>query len=288
MQLTLAIVSCNQTLFDRTAWHAAHYASGGDSNLGYVTAINLVGIGNGVQLRPDPCVSGFKKHIIRSLQANEGIPAAMHKLWQMAQEFDVPPEEHLIAYLHDDLIVLERNWDARVCTTFISDPDAVLAGFSGTKGLGHSDIYKEPYHLTQLSRQGPLLSNLYLHAEFHGERTTETQPVAFVDGFSLILRQSFLDVIDGWSWWPKECVHHAYDYGIACQAKRSGGSVWLVPVDCDHGVQDPVNHGRSAGTSGSNHYQKLAATYGGDAAVHAASHRFVYDEFKDVLPIRVQ
>lgn len=287
MEITLAVLSCNQTLFDSCTWHAAHYSATGDGNTGAPNQLNLVGLGNGVQLRPTPYSGGWRQHRIESLPSNIGVPAGMHRLWELAKEIGTAPaSEQIIVYLHDDLAVLEKGWDHRVQAAFQRDPSIQLAGFSGTKGLGDGAIYKTPYHLTQLSRQGPLLSNLLLHAEFHGERTFTEQQVAFVDGFSLLLRRSLLDQLGGWAWWPAQHVHHAYDYGIACQVKRHGGKVWLIPSLCDHGVADTITHGRHAGTSMNPLFQDLVKRYGGNEAVHAASHRFVYDTFRDVLPIR--
>ena len=286
MEITLAVLSCKQELFDSCIWHAAHYAAAGDSNTGAPNQLNLVGLGNGCEIKPS-YVKGFRQHRIESLPENIGVPAGMHRLWELAKDVSsVPANEQVIVYLHDDLRILEKGWDNRVKAAFARDASVQLAGFSGTTGLGHGDIYKTPYHLTQLSRQGPLLSNLLLHAEFHGQRTTAEQLVAFVDGFSLLLRRSFLDQLNGWSWWPPEHVHHAYDYGIACQVKRHGGKALLIPVLCDHGTPDPITHGRHAGTSMNPLFQDLVKKYGGNEAVHAAGHRFVYDTFRDVLPIR--
>jgi len=278
MEITLAVLSCNQELFDACTWHAAHYSAAGDANTGKANNLHLIGLGNGVALRPTPFPQGFRSVRIESLPANVGVPAGLHRLWELAKESSVPADQHLIVYLHDDVRVLEKGWDERVKAAF-QDPAVQLAGFSGTTGLGDGDIYRVPYHLTQLSRQGPLLSNLLLHAEMHGQRTTAEQQVVFVDGFSLLLRRSFLDKLDGWSWWPPApCVHHAYDYGIACQVKRHGGKTWLVPVLCDHGVQCGITHTRHAGTAMNPLFQDLVKLY---------SHRFVYDTFRDVLPLRL-
>ena len=275
--ITLCVPSCNQDLFDSCLWHAAHYAA---------APVDVVGVGNGVQLRPDPCVT-FKSHRIESLPENVGVPAAMQRMWLTARELNGAGDDHVVLYLHDDLRLYEKGWDSRLQALFDAHPAAVLAGFSGTKALGANFIYKRPYSAAQLSRQGPLLSNLELHAEFHGLRVTEDQRVAFVDGFSLAFRASFLERIVGWTWWPFEFVHHAYDYAAACMARRHGGEVWLCPVRCDHGVPDKITHTRHAGTSTQPHYKALADKHGGDAEVHAKSHRFVYDTFGDVLPIEV-
>lgn len=280
MLLTLAVATCTPDLFNSCVWHACQYAEG---------PLSVVAVGNGVALEPSTYTNGAAPLGLRSLPENVGAPAAFHLLWEMAREQhpEVSPERHLICYVHDDLKVLESGWNKRVERLFGSHHRAMLAGFAGTTGLGHGDIYKEPYDLTQLSRQGPLLSNLLLHAEFHGRRVTKEQQVAFVDGYAMVLRRSFLDERYGWSWWPPECIHHSYDYGIACMVKRHGGETWLVPVHHDHGVPDKITHGRHAGTAGNPIYLELAKKYGGVAEVHARGHRFVYDEFRDVLPIRV-
>lgn len=212
----------------------------------------------------------------------------MQRLWRRARDLSGAGDDHVVLYLHDDLRLYETGWDRRLGGLFERVPGAVLAGFSGTKALGANFIYKRPYSAAQLSRQGPLLSNLELHAEFHGQRVTEDQRVAFVDGFSLAFRASFLEKVGGWEWWPADAPHHAYDYAAACMARRHGGEVWLCPVRCDHGVPDKITHTRHAGTTPTPHYKALADKYGGDAEVHARGHRFVYNEFRDVLPIEVE
>lgn len=273
MKLTLAVLTCKQELLDSCLWHAVHYAE---------KPFHIVVIGQG--FLPDLRHAAGENVVAQAigLPGNIGVPRGLHALYKMCSS-----DTDVVCYLHDDVRVFERGWNTRVVAAFEHDSSVLLAGFSGTKGLGANFIYKRPYHLTQLSRQGPLLSNINLHAEFHGQRTTDEQEVAFVDGFSLALRRSFLDDIGGWSWWPFDCVHHAYDYGIACQVRRKQGKVWLVPVLCEHGVPDPITHDRHAGTRGSPIYQDLANQFGGDTEVHARGHRFVYDEFKDVLPIEV-
>jgi hypothetical protein len=278
--ITLCVPSCNQDLFDSCAWHAAHYAD--------KEPFDLVGLGNGVALRPDPCTVGFASHRIESLPDNVGVPAAMHELWLRARDKNGAGDDHVVLYLHDDLRIYEKGWVSRLQGLFDRQPAAVLAGFSGTEELGANFIYKRPYSAGQLSRQGPLLSNLELHAEFHGQRVTEDRRVAFVDGFSLAFRASFLERVGGWKWWPFELVHHAYDYGACCMARRYGGEVWLCPLRCDHGVPDKITHTRHAGTSATPAYKDLADKHGGDAEVHARAHKFVYEEFKDVLPIDVR
>ena len=59
----------------------------------------------------------------------------------------------LIACLHDDLAIHDRQWAARVRLAFAEDQDLVLAGFGGAKGLGEEWIYKRPFEVMSLVRK---------------------------------------------------------------------------------------------------------------------------------------
>jgi hypothetical protein len=113
-------------------------------------------------------------------------------------------------------------------------------------------------------------------AEIHGFRYQGDREAASPDGFSIIVRRSLLDRIGGWSWFP--FVHHAYDYAIACQARRHKMKCWLIGVH--------VKHWGGKTACGPIH-QEMAKKFGGDTKVHADAHRFIYDQFRDVLPFQV-
>lgn len=261
MRVHLAIATCQPDLFYQTAKLALENAEG---------EVVVLAFGNGCELKCDfpSCATSFSKNL--------GVPAALHELWGMSRSLG-PAEgnDTIICYIHDDLQILERGWDARVRETFTRDPNCGLAGFGGSTALGGSEIYKVPYEVHQLGRRD-FWSNM-VGAEVHGRRTTEPRPIVFTDGQSMFVRRSLLDKINGWSWWPFHLVHHAYDYGIACMARRHGYTGWLVPCHVNHlgGQTMPL-------------YHALADQHGGDAAVHAASHKFVYENFRDVLPLRLK
>ena len=264
MNIRLCIISCKQELFDDAAKTALDNATG---------EISLVGFGNGVPLGFPSGVDGHTEHS----PTNRGVPYGLHRLWDICKDlWPDPPDEEILCYIHDDFQILEKGWDQRVKAVFARDPRCGLAGFGGATALGGDEIYSAAYEVHQLGRRN-FYSNMH-GAEVHGERTTEERPIVFTDGQSMILRRDLLDKILGWSWWPFDLIHHAYDYGIACQARRHGYTAWLVPCE--------VNH-LNFQTASQPVYKELAASHGGDAAVHAASHRFVYDTFRDVLPLRL-
>jgi len=204
---------------------------------------------------------------------NIGVTKGFHKIWEMATEaggYD------LINYQHDDVDIYEHGWDERVIRRFESTPLCAVASFNGASGLAVDDIYRIPYRLQQLQRF-QFMSNMR-SAEAHGLRVRYERPIATFDSFSMIVRKTFLDKLEGWAWYPYPC--HNIDNSLACQVRRHGMQSWLVPVDCEH-------HGGRTSTTAL--YQNLAnAEFGGDVNVHAQSHEWLYEQFRDVLPIRTQ
>ncbi len=184
----------------------------------------------------------------------------------------------VIAYFHSDLFIHEKNWDLRVLHEF-SDPNVMLVSFFGAKELGRPHIYKAEYDFRQLARGG-CYSNMRDWFN-HGQRCTGEMDVAMIDSFSLIVRRSFLDEIGGW---PMQCPpSHGSDMWLCMMAARHKKKVRLVGVDCTH------NSGGVRG-DGSFDYAAWAAStkWGSDAAMHQWWHSYLYEEFRDVLPIKVE
>lgn len=267
MKIVLAAATCQPDLLYETVTIAADHAEGD---------VGLVVVGNGCDVDAKKFPEKFSFATVRNREKNEGVPRALHDLWELSCSAGSPEgRDEVVCYIHDDLQILEKGWDSRIRETFTRDPRCGLAGFGGSTALGGDEIYKVPYEVHQLGRRD-FWSNM-VGAEVHGKQTTTPRPIVFTDGQSMFVRRSLLDEIQGWSWWPFHLVHHAYDYGIACMARRRGYTGWLVPCHVNHlgGQTMPV-------------YHALADQHGGDSAVHAASHRFVYEEFRDVLPLRLK
>jgi hypothetical protein len=264
-KLRLCIISATPELVADAIAHAAPRAKGN---------IQIIVWGNGVEL--DKEIAGVSVSGGYTC-TNLGVPEALNMLWTMACEAEDASPDDVLCYIHDDVRILEDGWDERVLDVFGRDPRCGLAGFGGATALGGDEIYKRAYEVHQLGRRN-FFSNM-VGAEAHGKRVTTEMPIVFTDGQSMIVKRALLDKIRGWSWWPFKLVHHAYDYGIACMARRHGYTAWLVPCAIEH---------RGGLTACGPIYHKLAAEHGGDAAVHAASHRFVYDTFRDVLPLRLK
>ena len=142
----------------------------------------------------------------------------------------------------------------------------------------HPDIYKVPYYLQQLGRS--YYRSNTIDAESHGERFTGACDVATLDGFALIVRRELLDKMGGF---PVGELpdHHCYDYFLTLSAWRHGYRVRLCGIKCHH---------KGGLTAVSKEYQEWATKtkWGSDVEMHKQGHRWIYEEFADVLPVRCQ
>lgn len=210
---------------------------------------------------------------------NLGVVPALSDLWKLFQAISSPDD--IIAYTHDDVLIQEASWDTQLVEFFGQHPQVGLVGFHGARGLGQPDLYKIPFNfpathsdIFQLARLD-CISNMR-DAHIHGRRYTEPARVATIDGFSMFCRRVFLEQIRGWDWWPKGIVHHSYDNALACMAARYGWETWMYPIACHH-------NGGVTSTS----VDFLGEFGESEGEIHARSHVFLYNNFKDVLPLRV-
>ena len=198
-------------------------------------------------------------------------------------------DAEIIACFHDDVEILDPEWQQKVTRLFERHPACGLAGFSGAIGLGDADLYTTPYNPMHLARIG-FRSNL-VDAEVHGIRSLLSEQVAVADGFSQIGRREFFEGLRRDSgregdkpWTLMEDLgvrHHCYDAMLGCCAKRLGWETWYLPISCRHyGGQTAV---------GDREYQAWAKKQvpGGDQGFWQAAHKICYDTFNDVLPLRV-
>lgn len=183
---------------------------------------------------------------------------------------------HAVLCLHDDVLIDEEGWDARLL--HLQQRGARFAGFGGGTTLGAEDIYRTPYAPQQLTRGG-FMSNMR-SAEVHGVRTTLEQDAVVFDGFSQYGTEDWFP--QAWAWLAASGIqHHAYDAALGCFARRAACMGHLLPIACEHlGGQTAV---------GSQEYNRWALTQHpqGDQGFWEAAHQIVYEEFRDVLPIRI-
>lgn len=187
-------------------------------------------------------------------------------------------DEDVLIYTHDDVTIHDPHWHDSIMSCFQDQienyTDTVAVGFGGAPRLGHPDLYKRPYRIADMARSG-YVSN-QTDAETHGQRSTGAHRVAVLDAFVMAMRRSFLVSVGGW---PSQLTHHVLDLWLGCMAARHGKSIWMTGVNCTH-------HG--GGTSIKPVYADATWLQGGTIdSDHQAPHLWLYESFRDVLPIDV-
>jgi hypothetical protein len=220
------------------------------------------------------------------------------KAFRIVTEAALHGDFQVIACLHDDFEIREQGWDRKVLKYFTRKWDIGLLGFGGATGLGAADMYQRAYDPMSLARTG-FRSDLE-DAEAHGLRSVLAERVACLDGFSQVgrkefwagylnplaandpLRQGLLRSLQPWRVLEDlGIVHHLYDGLLGAIAARNGWETWYVPLRSKHWG------GRTAvGDAG---YQRWALdqTRGGDHDFWLQAHAIGYEQFRDVLPLRV-
>jgi Glycosyltransferase like family len=181
----------------------------------------------------------------------------------------------LIAFLHDDTIIDDPQWDVFVMEQF-EDPEVGLVGFGGGSGHGDPHMYYKEYDYHLLARND-FMSNM-VDAENHGRRIAGSERAAVLDGFAMVVRTCVLahSKRGKFGGWPLDTPvgYVCYDYWLSCMTRRQGYSIKVVGVACEHlGGQTFVKLGIGRDPK---HWEQ-----------YLASHRYIYDEFKDVLPFKV-
>jgi len=243
--------------------------------------VELFVLGSGITVRAlrdhtGGLLEGWGDCSVRSIPENLGVPEALHALWEMSCTSGVD----VVCYLHDDCFLYGRGWDESIRSVF-SDPNVGLAGVSGARGLGLEALYHVPYDITLLLRLD-FVSNLRSGgfgggAERHGRRGLSPERIVVTDGASMFVRRELLDSIGGWRWWP--FPHHNYDTALGCQVARAGLQAWYLPIESDHVSGFTANNEEGA---------RLLRDAGGERQVHIQSARALYDQFRDVLPLRIR
>lgn len=180
----------------------------------------------------------------------------------------------IVAMLHNDLMVREQGWDARLVEFFASHPDAGVVGFHGAQGLGAMDIYRTPYRLEQLARWN-CWSNLE-DWEMHGKHAERPLPVAVVDGMAVCARRADLEAWGGLD--ESLGPHHMYDNDICLTALAAGRVNYVLPVRARHLSGQTANFPR---------YNEAVAHLGGDTGVHRTAHERFYAKWRGRLPVYV-
>lgn len=162
-------------------------------------------------------------------EENIGVMPAMNQVWQILKD-----TTDYIFFPHNDLLIHEKGWDEKLIRILEGLSDCGVAGFYGAKGLGAPNIYKIPYEMSQLARFENVSNCIRMNPAIHGFRPIrgETEEVAVMDGFSIIVRTELLNKTGGFdrSYPP----HHNYDNDICLESMDKGYKNYVISMDADH------------------------------------------------------
>jgi hypothetical protein len=180
-----------------------------------------------------------------------------------------------LIYLHDDVTIHDPDWGVKLLCPFLENENCIAVGLGGATGLGNWNLHRQPYALRNMARTG--YASNQTDAEVHGERFTGERRVAVLDAFCMAVRRSYLLSVGGWP--TAHLTFHCLDLWLACQAARDGKEIWMTGASCTH-------HGGGSSTKGV--YQDAKWLQGGTAqSDHELPHLFLFNEYRDVLPIKV-
>ena len=173
-----------------------------------------------------------------------------------------------IFYTHNDVEMFEKGWDTKLKRILTDTPNVGVAGFFGAKGLGTGDIYQAPYVINQLARQ-VCVSGCTRMPSGHGYRLPfgETEKVAVMDGFSLIVSRKLLDELGGFDMsFP---AHHNYDNDICMESLNAGYDNIVISMDAYH-------HGGMTDV-----HEAWNKPFGMEKAeIHRLAHTVMYEKWK--------
>ena len=185
-------------------------------------------------------------------------------------------EADICIIMHDDVTVYAHDWHDRMMDVFDKHPDCVAVGLGGATGLGTDDLYKKPYDIRQMARIN-YCSN-QTDAETHGKRFTGEKQVAILEAFFMAINTAWFRKRGGWKAAP--ITHHLADHYVACEAARSGKTLFMVGLDCLHS---------GGGSSTKDSYRNASWLQGKSLETdHQIPHVWLANEYRDILPIRIK
>lgn len=206
---------------------------------------------------------------------NELTPCQAYQQLLEVSNYDSRYIPDILIYTHDDVTVHDADWLDRIRERFSKSESCVAVGLGGATSLGRPGLYRRPYNVWNMARGG--YGSNQTDWQTHGAHVTEDRQVAVLDAFVMAVRVDWLLRMGGW---PVEHLsHHCLDLWLGCMAARDGKEVWTVPSLVTH-------HG--GGSSTKPQYTQAKWLRGGSLeSDHLEPHRWLMEEFLDVLPIEV-
>lgn len=241
--------------------------------------VNIIFIDNGSKepLAEQPFIKKWQRDYGSVIVVRNETNTGVYPTFQQGYELT---NSDFIFYSHNDVEMKLYGWDDRL-SNLLQELQAGskvgVCGMFGAKGIGTPDIYKSPYHFTQLMRWDCITvesmhgaGGRLIHADY--------ERVMVLDGFSLIVsREMINNVMRGKFDYESYPVHHMYDQDICVTSHYGGYSNYVLDIDCIH-------HGGQTSTR-----EKWAEEMGStDLNIHRKAHEVFYKKWYGKLPVGVK
>lgn len=239
-------------------------------------------IDNGSEVPINPTQVGAK-NILR-LEHNKGINHVFHSTIDHFKNYE------FIAHMHNDLMVVEQDWDTSIIMAFDVYPKLALIGFVGSNEIDAGGGRGGGTHTSYMGYK--YKSGEGSAAEIHGARTRGVVPAAVLDHCAMIWRRTVLaeipsqDMID-------IAPHHFGDRIWCCEVLKAGYHIAMMGIQCDH-----FGGGSALGIK-SRHkmYEEWMATHpipydgaASDYAVYHEAEKIFLDRYREqthFIPLKV-
>ncbi|MEW9672177.1 glycosyltransferase family 2 protein [Ammoniphilus sp. 3BR4] len=193
-----------------------------------------------------------------TLDKNLGVIPAMNVGWKHC-------DTDYIMFMHNDLYILEKDWDSRVENVLRKVSNIGVAGFGGGNGIRKD------------GRRMHFASNM-INAEKYGRRiTSDYIPSVVQDGMCLIVRKQLLE--DMGTIAKEYVIHHFYDYDLCLESIYRGYKVATIGVSINH-----LGWQTSKGIEYNLWLRKMRTN---DSALFEANRKIYYRKWGKRVPIYV-
>jgi cellulose synthase/poly-beta-1,6-N-acetylglucosamine synthase-like glycosyltransferase len=288
MKLSVVIPVLNQFPLATTAIDFAIQNLSGENDVEVIVLDN----GSSSELRYHPgFVADNFNIIIRRSENNIGVYPTF---WWGLKE----ATGDVLAFLHSDMIVTEKDWDKRVLQAF-SDQKLGLLGFIGSneidrfggRGFGTTSNFQGDSYINS-DGIGIKMGWKGSPASAHGKQDAGYSRAAVIDGCAMIFRRSVLEAIKQRENFPP---HHFYDRLLSCETRELGYEVGVLGIECDHISGQTVNVEESYNDMAkdwceSHGIGRLPEDHNWDTVVYKTAEHAWLSEYRDIkhfIPCKV-
>jgi glycosyltransferase involved in cell wall biosynthesis len=130
---------------------------------------------------------------------------------------------NLVLWMHNDVLLHEKNWDTRIEREFEKDTKLGLAGFFGGRGVGMDGGRIHP--------EGNLLGKEWgQNISVHGHKLTGTHPAVVFDSLAMVFRKDIFYSIQV----PYVAPHHWFDRIMTLWFVSKGYHALTIGIAFDH------------------------------------------------------